>query len=332
MLCCRVQSTWTDSGQKPWHVPDRPRVVQPYSVFQNAVSSRTTLPIPNAGDLLRQIDAALEESVALRSGCPEPLRQAMHYSLLAPGKRLRPMLVLLASEACGGTWEAAMPAACAVEMVHAYSLVHDDLPAMDDDDLRRGRPTTHKQFGEAMAILAGDALLALAFEVLAKGVRPAEVAAACCATLAEAAGPRQLVGGQADDIRGGAGHDLQALESLHARKTGAMIVASLALGAMVAGASAEQREALEGYGRRLGLAFQIVDDLLDVRGDESAVGKRLGKDARNGKLTYPGLLGIEASQRRAEQLVAEACAALTPFGPQAANLHTLARFVLQRSH
>ena len=295
-------------------------------------SPPTTLGVPNAPELLRRIDAALEEWVSVRSGCPEPLRQAMHYSLLAPGKRLRPLLVLLASEACGGCWEAALPAACAVEMVHAYSLVHDDLPAMDNDDLRRGRPTTHERFGEAMAILAGDALLALAFEVLAKGVRPAEAAVACCATLAEAAGACQLVGGQADDLRGGPGQDLPSLESLHARKTGALIVASLALGAMVAGATAEQREALGAYGRRLGLAFQIVDDLLDVRGEESAVGKRLGKDARNGKLTYPGLLGPEASRRRAEQLVAEACEALSPFGPRAASLHALARFVLQRSH
>jgi len=241
------------------------------------------------------------------------------------------MLVLLAAEACGGTVEAAMPAACAVEMVHAYSLVHDDLPAMDDDDLRRGRPTCHKAFGEAMAILAGDALLALAFEVLAKGVRPPAVAGACCAALAEAAGACHLVGGQADDIGGGPAPTSDALEFMHRRKTGAMITVSLALGAMTAGADPLKTKALTEYGRRLGLAFQITDDLLDVQGDEHAVGKRLQKDAQGGKLTFPGLLGVEASLHRAEQLVTEACAALTPLGLRADSLRVLARYVLERN-
>jgi geranylgeranyl diphosphate synthase type II len=228
--------------------------------------------------------------------------------------------------------EAAMPAACAVEMVHAYSLVHDDLPAMDDDDLRRGRPTCHKVFGEAMAILAGDALLALAFEVVAKGVRPAAVAGACCAALAEAAGACHLVGGQADDIDGGPASTLDRLERTHRRKTGAMIAASLALGAMTAGADAATLEALTEYGRRLGLAFQITDDLLDVRGDEQTVGKRVQKDARVGKVTYPGLLGVETSLRRAEQLVTEGCAALALLGPKADSLRALAQYVLERNH
>ena len=150
--------------------------------------------------LVRRLKLRFEGTAALPAGCPDPLREAIRYSLLAPGKRLRPMLVLMAAEACGGSLAAAMPAACAVEMIHAYSLIHDDLPAMDDDDLRRGRPTCHKVFGEAMAILAGDGLLSLAFQVLAEGVRPPAVAAACCAALAEASGPCQLVGGQADDI------------------------------------------------------------------------------------------------------------------------------------
>jgi geranylgeranyl diphosphate synthase type II len=256
----------------------------------------------------------------------------MRYSLLGPGKRLRPLLVLLAAEACGGTAAAAMPAACAVEMIHCYSLIHDDLPAMDDDDLRRGRPTCHKVFGEAMAILAGDALLAAAFEMLANRVRPAAVAAACCAALAEAAGSCQLVGGQADDISGDCRATLDALESMHRRKTGAMIAVSLVLGALTAGADRRQVKALAEYGRRLGLAFQIIDDLLDVRGDESAVGKRVQKDARDGKLTFPGLIGVEASLRRAEQLVAEGCAALAPLGRQADSLEALARYVLERNH
>jgi geranylgeranyl diphosphate synthase type II len=224
-----------------------------------------------------------------------------------------------------------MPAACAVEMVHAYSLIHDDLPAMDDDDLRRGRPTCHKVFGEALAILAGDALLASAFEVLAKGVRPPAVAAACCAALAEAAGSSQLVGGQADDTSGDCEATLDALESMHRRKTGAMIAVSLVLGALTAGAGRREIDALAEYGRCLGLAFQIVDDLLDVRGDQSAVGKRVQKDAKDGKLTFPGLIGVDASVRRAEQLVAEACEALAPLGPRAESLQALARYVLERN-
>ena len=177
-----------------------------------------------------------------------------------------------------------MPAACAVEMIHAYSLIHDDLPAMDDDDLRRGRPTCHSVFGEAMAILAGDALVALAFQVLAEGISPPAEAARCCAALAEAAGPCHLVGGQADDMIGLApGDGLAALESMHLRKTGAMIRVALHLGALSAGASQQQLAALDVYGRAVGLAFQIADDLLDVRGDEAALGKRVGKDSAAGQ-------------------------------------------------
>jgi geranylgeranyl diphosphate synthase type II len=288
---------------------------------------------PQLAESLRdRIDAALAVYAQPGEGCPAALGEAVRYSLLAPGKRLRPMLVLLAAEACGGSVEAATPAACAVEMVHAYSLVHDDLPAMDDDDLRRGRPTCHKQFGEAMAILAGDALLALAFEVLGRDVYPPEVAARCCAALAEAAGACQLVGGQADDLAEtppDAG--LEMLQAIHHRKTGAMIEVSLWLGGTIAGADARQLDALERYGRSLGLAFQITDDLLDVRGDEGAVGKRVGKDHQRGKLTFPGLLGVDSSHRRAEQLVEEACGALAPFGGEAEGLDALARYVLERN-
>jgi geranylgeranyl diphosphate synthase type II len=310
---------------------------------------------PHVHRLGPPIDAALREYTCLPSGCPEPLREAMRYSLLAPGKRLRPMLALLAAETCEGLLAAAMPAACAVEMVHAYSLIHDDLPAMDDDDLRRGQPTCHKVYGEAMAILAGDALLSLAFQVLAEHIRPASVAGACCAELAEAAGPCQLVGGQADDILGESyvrpamstwcpsqtGSACQAgkpdvhearrhLESIHARKTGAMIRVSLRLGAMAAGASAEQLAALDQYGQRLGLAFQVTDDLLDVRGSDEGMGKRVGKDAQQGKITFPGLLGVEQSAAYAAQLIEEACAAIGPFGSSAEGLLALAHYVLER--
>jgi geranylgeranyl diphosphate synthase, type II len=226
-----------------------------------------------------------------------------------------------------------MPAACAVEMVHAYSLIHDDLPAMDDDDLRRGRPTCHKAFDEATAILAGDALLAMAFETLAKGIQPPEVAACCCVALAEAAGPCRLVGGQADDVAGLAegAQDLATLESIHSRKTGAMIRVSLRLGGLSARAKPEQLAALDEYGRRLGLAFQITDDLLDVRGDEAAAGKRLHKDAEKGRCTFPGLIGIDQSVAYATELIAEACEALAPLGARAEGLEALARYVLQRN-
>jgi len=286
-----------------------------------------------AGQLRPQVDAALRARVDLADGCPTTLREAIAYSLLAPGKRLRPMLVLMAAEACGASAEAALPAACAVEMVHAYSLIHDDLPAMDDDDVRRGRPTCHKAFDEATAILAGDALLTMAFETLAKEVRPPEVAARCCAALAEAAGPCNMVGGQADDVADGVATDgdLRTLESIHRRKTGAMIRVSLRLGGLTAGADAQEMAALEAYGRRLGLAFQITDDLLDVRSDEATAGKRVGKDAQRGKLTFPGLLGIDQSVQRAEQLILEAREALRPLHPHAAGLEAIARFVLERN-
>ncbi|MCC7083602.1 MAG: polyprenyl synthetase family protein [Pirellulales bacterium] len=281
----------------------------------------------------RRIDAALDAYTEFSADCPRQLRDAIRYSLLAPGKRLRPTLVLLAAEACGGHWEAAMPAACAVEMIHAYSLVHDDLPAMDDDDLRRGRPTCHKAFGEAVAILAGDAMLTLAFDVLAKGVSPPEVAAKCCSSLATAAGAENLVGGQADDLAVEfLAEELQTLEAIHRRKTGAMFMVSLQLGGLTAGAGVDQQAALERYGRKIGLAFQIADDLLDVEGDETALGKRVGKDSEHGKLTFPGLLGVEESRRRAMRLIDEACAALEPLGEQRAGLDALARYVVERKH
>jgi geranylgeranyl diphosphate synthase type II len=281
----------------------------------------------------QMVDAALDRYSSLSDDCPSQLREAIRYSLLAPCKRLRPALVLFAAEACGGTWEAALPAACAVEMVHTYSLIHDDLPAMDNDDLRRGRPTCHKAYGEAMAILAGDALLTLAFEVLAKDIRPAAMAAKACAALAEAAGATALVGGQADDLS--LEHmpgDLATLEHIHRRKTGAMFLVSLRLGGFAAGASETQQTALERFGRKIGLAFQIADDLLDVEGDEVAMGKRVGKDSEHGKLTFPGLLGIDESRRRALKLIEEACEAIAPLGEKRAGLEALARYIVERNH
>ena len=291
------------------------------------------LTLSEIADPLRQrVNASLESYCTPRDGCPDDLLQAIRYSLLAPGKRLRPILVLMAAEACGALGDEAMPAACAVEMVHAYSLVHDDLPAMDDDDLRRGQPTCHKKCGEAMAILAGDALLTLAFETLALQIRPPQVAVACCAALARAAGSQGMVGGQADDCMGRLAHaNLDTLESIHNRKTGQLIRVSLQLGALAAGAHDTRIQALDEFGRRLGLAFQITDDLLDVRGEEAVTGKRVGKDSNQGKLTFPGLLGVDESYRRAEQLIEQACRDIEPFGRQGHGLEAVARYVLARN-
>jgi geranylgeranyl diphosphate synthase type II len=267
----------------------------------------------------------------------------MRYSLLAPGKRLRPLLVLLATEACvaGSVPGAPWPAACAVEMVHAYSLIHDDLPAMDDDDLRRGLPTCHKKFGEALAILAGDALLTMAFQVLAEGYPP-RTASACCKELARAAGAAGMVGGQVDDLAWErAGDDshgtLAELEDLHNRKTGALIRASLCLGALAAHAGASAGpdagllRCLDGYGRCLGLAFQITDDLLDVEGHSHQTGKRVNKDASRGKLTYPRLLGVAESHARAESVGKAAAQHLASLGQAARKLLELITWVLERN-
>ncbi len=289
------------------------------------------------GDLLPIIDAALEASCRPEPGCPTRLGEAIRYSLLAPGKRLRPSLVLMAAEACGGSIEEALPAAVAVEMVHAYSLIHDDLPAMDDDDLRRGRPTCHIQFDQATAILAGDALLARAFEVLAGGLKTDQIALAV-SVLARAAGATALVGGQADDLSGhesleklSGNQALEYLESIHRRKTGALFAASLELGALAVNASEIQRAHLANYAICFGLAFQIIDDLLDFLGSTEEVGKRTGKDLERGKLTFPGLIGVDASRIRAKQLIADAIASATLLGPQSGRLALLAQFVLQRS-
>lgn len=287
------------------------------------------------GELAHAVDAALDECTArLAEDCPPRLREAMRYSLLAPGKRLRPALVLLACEACGGDRRTALPAACAIEMIHAYSLIHDDLPAMDDDDLRRGRPTCHRQFDEATAILAGDALLTLAFEVLARDVQPPEVAAACCVELASAAGPEGMVAGQMADLEAestpvatGA-----ALEAIHRRKTGRLLCAAVLLGGRIARADPQSLSSLRRYGSAVGLAFQIADDLLDVEGAVDKIGKSVGKDAEHGKLTYPSLWGVDGSRRRAQALVDDACAALGGFGDRGRHLDALARFMIARDH
>jgi geranylgeranyl diphosphate synthase type II len=285
----------------------------------------------------RQVDEALGRYLpgvddAPGALCPARLAEAMRYSVTAGGKRLRPLLCLMAAEACGGDRSAAMPAACALEVVHTYSLIHDDLPAMDDDDLRRGRPTCHKRFDEATAVLAGDGLLTLAFELIARHVRPAEAAVGCVRALAEAAGPEGMVGGQMADLQAEGRTDgtPEALEAIHRRKTGALLRAALRMGAATAGASGAEAGALDAYGRSVGLAFQIVDDLLDVQGDEAKLGKRVGKDSGLGKWTYPALLGVEGSRLRAKQLADEAVAALAPLGGRGDRLRALALDLLER--
>jgi geranylgeranyl diphosphate synthase type II len=281
-----------------------------------------------------------------RATCPARLALAMRYSLLGGGKRLRPILCLLASEACGGDAEAALPAACALEMVHTYSLIHDDLPAMDNDDLRRGRLTCHRAFDEATAILAGDGLLTMAFEVVAREVRPVAAALRSVAILAEAAGPSGMVAGQMADLLAEGQSKLQAqrrhrpsvkttrtlaaLEAIHRRKTGALLRAPLRMGAVIAGAPEVCIEALDRYGTAVGLAFQIVDDLLDVEGDQTKLGKRVGKDSALGKWTYPRFLGVDGSRRRARQLANEAVAQLKPIGPRGDHLRDLALALVER--
>lgn len=289
-----------------------------------------------------EVERRLNAALGPRQGVPDPLLEAMRYSTLAPGKRLRPLLVLLANEACGGRDEEALAAACAVEMVHVYSLIHDDLPAMDDDDLRRGQPTCHKQFGDALAILTGDALLTLAFETIAANYSPA-TAASCCLELARGAGAAGMVGGQVEDLAwekhsSKRNRTIEALENIHARKTGALFRACLRIGVRVAhsgrseGPDAALLERLDAYGRGFGLAFQITDDLLDIEGNADQTGKRVHKDAARGKLTYPSFWGVEESRRRARQLCSEACEHLQPFGSAGEHLKALVASVMERKH
>ena len=278
------------------------------------------------------IERHLDLYTQLADDCPEHLREAVRYSLLGGGKRLRPLLTLAAAKLCGGTFETAMPAACAVEMIHTYSLIHDDLQAMDDDDLRRGRASCHVEFDEATAILAGDALNTLAFEIIARDMKPAELAAQAVAELARAAGGLGMVGGQADDLRAEfAANDVDFLKSIHRRKTAALLTASLKIGAISANASEDQRSALEQYGQNVGLAFQIIDDLLDLRGEEIKIGKRTGKDSEHGKLTYPGVIGVDESEKLANDLASEAIHSLQCFGEPATPLKLFAKFVVNRT-
>jgi geranylgeranyl pyrophosphate synthase len=272
-----------------------------------------------------RVERALDRLLPPESDGPEPIHRAMRYSVFAGGKRFRPVLCLSAFAALDGEGESALPAACALELIHTYSLVHDDLPALDDDALRRGRPTSHVVFGEATAILAGDALLTLAFEVLASS------GAEAVRLVARAAGTRGMIGGQVRDIAAeGTDVSLEALERIHGEKTGALIRASCELGGLLAGGAPDAREALGLYGERVGLAFQIADDLLDVEGTADRIGKPVGSDARHGKRTFASALGSGAARARALGLVREAeeIAARLPRGER---LAALARFAVERT-
>jgi geranylgeranyl diphosphate synthase type II len=342
-------------------------------------------------DLRTIVEPALRSAV-VHADWPDSLRSAVEYSLMAGGKRLRPILVLLANEVCGGSSQAAIPAAVAIEMIHTYSLIHDDLPSMDDDDFRRGRLTSHKVFGEALAVLAGDCLLTSAFETVASAPLPPGQIAELIRILAVAAGGSGMVGGQVLDLEAERGSFLRAensallsemtansgcssgkttvaeaaglpgshaetktpgspnsdfvtidsnrtaetrvveLTRIHKMKTGALIAGALELGAVCASADSESRNQLRQYGHCIGLAFQIADDLLDVTGEQTKLGKKPGRDVDLGKLTFPGLLGIDESRKKAEHLIQEACRAVEVFGDRSRWLKDLARFIVERDH
>ncbi len=282
----------------------------------------------------REVDHALNGLLPKDSVRPATIHRAMRYSLFAGGKRLRPVLCLTAAESCGDSAGNALLAACSVECVHTYSLIHDDLPCMDDDDFRRGRPTSHKVFGEAIAVLAGDALLTVAFEILA-GIRetPRYQLKAFVTELAFAAGSRKLIAGQVADLEGEGRKSSRAeLRFTHECKTAAMIVASLKLGAMAANATAENVAAITKFGHSLGLAFQVIDDILDITQTSEKLGKSAGKDIASQKTTYPSLLGLDAARKEARRLTASAHKALKPFGTKAARLHQLADHLLAREY
>jgi geranylgeranyl diphosphate synthase type II len=282
----------------------------------------------------RLVDEALERVLPPEEAPPPTVHRAMRYSVQAGGKRLRPILVIAGAEAVGGEARLVMPTACALELIHTYSLIHDDLPAMDDDDYRRGRLTSHKVFGEAMAILAGDALLTLAFQLIAGNVAQTGDPRVICDVVAEiaaAAGTGGMVGGQVVDIESeGKPVSADTLDYIHIHKTAALIRASLRAGALLAGAKPDALAAITAAGERLGLAFQIVDDILDVEGSLEELGKTAGSDERKQKATYPALHGLPASRRRAEALIAEAKAALLPLGPRSLPIRALADFILER--
>jgi len=284
----------------------------------------------------KRIDEALETYLPEIEGPAAQAVRAMRYSLFAGGKRLRPILCLAGAEAVGSDGDPVLPVACALELIHTYSLIHDDLPVMDDDDLRRGKPTSHKVFGDAMALLAGDGLLTEAFRLMVRQDRPGRtsppVLLNVIGLIAEAAGYGGMVGGQVVDIQSeGQDVDMSTVEFIHTHKTGALIRASVVSGAMLGDGNRSQVEALTVYGRSIGLAFQIADDILDIVGDTETLGKTAGMDQKKRKITYPSLVGLDRSRDIQENLVQQAVAALKIFDDRAAPLHEIARFIIGRT-
>ncbi len=284
----------------------------------------------------RRVDHALDRFLPQEDTLPARLHQAMRYSVFAGGKRIRPILMIAACEAVGGDPSLVLPAACAMEMIHTYSLIHDDLPAMDDDDFRRGRPTSHRVYGEATAILAGDGLLTEAFILLSnpdlqQGI-PVSVSLQVIHTIGRCAGSLGMVGGQTVDMESeGQQIDLPTLEYIHTRKTGALILAALQCGALIGGADDPAFAALTRYGEAAGLAFQVADDILDVVGQQETLGKDVGSDQARGKATYVALLGLEEARNRARELRDLALEALDPLGGRAEPLRQIAHYIVDRS-
>jgi len=282
---------------------------------------------------LRRIETELGAALPSEEEAPNNLHKAMRYSALAPGKRIRPLLCVAAAEACGSEIEHVLPTACALECIHAFSLIHDDLPALDDDSLRRGRPTCHMAFGEAMAILTGDALFAMAFQLIARNHdrASAEAVVRVLATIAQASGTHGMVGGQVGDLE--AEHTdptAEAVEYIHSHKTGALIYASVVSGGLLADAGQDQLGALSTYGHDIGKAFQIADDLLNVTGDADALGKPVGSDRDRSKATYVAVYGIQGAKQKASDLMTSASASLGGFGRSAEPLRLLARYMVDR--
>ena len=283
-----------------------------------------------------RVDAALDRFLPRETVLPHSLHRAMRYSVFAGGKRVRPILLLAACQAVGGDTERAVPAACAMEMIHTYSLIHDDLPAMDDDDFRRGNPTSHKVFGEAIAILAGDALLTEAFRLTSDpaftgGCEPSGLLAVIH-EIATCAGSHGMVGGQVIDMEseGQQDIDLATVQYIHTHKTGALIKASVVAGAILGGAAGQQLAAITRYGEAAGLAFQIADDILDIEGTTEEIGKDAGSDEARGKATYPAVIGLSAAKGEALAMMDEALRALDVFGAEADALREIARYIVQR--
>lgn len=282
------------------------------------------------------VDDALDRFLPPAEDLPASLHKSMRYSVFAGGKRIRPILMLAACEAVGGDISQAMPAACAMEMIHTYSLIHDDLPAMDDDDFRRGNPTNHKVFGEAVAILAGDALLTEAFILLSNTAAASSVPPAALVQvireISSCAGSRGMVGGQVVDMEseGNADIDLATVQYIHTHKTGALIKASVKAGALLGGADSKEAELITRYGEAIGLAFQIADDILDIEGTTEEIGKDAGSDQARGKATYPAVMGVPEAKKRASELVDIALDALSSFGEKADPLREIATYIVKR--